>query len=1108
MRRSRRHALHLFLPAALLIAPSALAAPPANDFCSAPQSLPLAEAVSGTQVEAKNDYQIPSGCFTGVGQTPLPAVGRDVVYRFVAPEAGSYSFRVDGTATTEDVVLYVAGSCPTTGTPPITVTSCIAAANRTTGGGAETTACLALTSGQTVYVYADAATFSAGSTFTIEATRCTGASEPNDAPASALPLGCGIEGSISPGGDVDMFLVGMPAPGSRLFALTDGAAANSSDFDLRVTTATDTLEYDDADNDARHGLLAPNIAGRQMTGATSYLRIRHRTGLASEPYRLFSALHAPGAPTPETEPNDTVAQSDGSPRNYFSGAIGTTSDVDHFRFTVRKGDVVFVSLDADPGRNLTPFEPALALLDSAGVVLASVDDPNAVSSNASGAGTLDATTPHSPGEGVVYRARADGTLHARVTGLPGDYILSVAMDCRTLPATDLALSKAASPACVAAGGSLTYTLTVVNQGTTPARNVLVTDPLPAAVAFVSATPSQGSCRGTAMVFCHLGDIAPTASATVSIAVIANTSGTIVNTAAVTAASADDVGANDTASVTTNGACNDGSVCTTGDTCQSGVCTGTPIDCNDGNPCTDDGCVATSGCRHDANSAPCDDGNSCSVGDRCAGGACHGGPCHGTCAGGKECAQNRYEQCVCVDPSTSCGGTSPACDGECPAGQRCTAPATGAPCTCTPRPVCGAADGPYCAGFCPSGQRCVTTDSPTGPDCVCEPETSFCEVSSAPVCDGECPAGYACAAQGAICRCLPSTPLCGNATAPRCAGGCPLGQSCRPDASGACVCFSLDVACGGSAPVCDGRCPGEDERCAPGTGGSCVCAERDCVDRTFPECGGPCPNGKTCRPDTQSGTCVCDPNDTPCATSAFPECGGTCPTDQFCEPDTSSGGCVCEGGPVPCGSAAFPTCDGECPGDELCVTGTGGSCVCLAPTPDCAAAPAPACGGTCNDGSVCHATIDGASCECQPLPVDCGDAQAPFCNGDCQLGAMCLPSGGGRCACTSCALAAPAPLADVRFVSKTRLEWYNLDCATSYNVYRHLGPLTDANGDGLADSYGTCLAAGSIESRTTDTSSPPPGSLHSYLVTGENGAGEGSLGRSSAGLERPNVTPCP
>ena len=74
------------------------------------------------------------------------------------------------------------------------------------------------------------------------------------------------------------------------------------------------------------------------------------------------------------------------------------------------------------------------------------------------------------------------------------------------------------------------------------------------------------------------------------------------------------------------ACNDGDACTTGTSCSNGLCGGgKPLDCNDGNPCTDDSCDPTSGCLHGANAASCDDGDPCTSTDTCKAGVCAGVP---------------------------------------------------------------------------------------------------------------------------------------------------------------------------------------------------------------------------------------------------------------------------------------------------------------------------------------------------------------------------------------------------------------------------------------------------------------------------------------------------
>jgi uncharacterized repeat protein (TIGR01451 family) len=121
--------------------------------------------------------------------------------------------------------------------------------------------------------------------------------------------------------------------------------------------------------------------------------------------------------------------------------------------------------------------------------------------------------------------------------------------------TDMSVTKTDSPDPVAPGGTLTYHLTVTNNGTPamPATTsgVTLTDILPAGVTFVSVTPSTGTCSGTRTVVCNLGIFPSGAAATVDIVVTApNTSGTITNTASVSAATTDPTPGNNTATAMT------------------------------------------------------------------------------------------------------------------------------------------------------------------------------------------------------------------------------------------------------------------------------------------------------------------------------------------------------------------------------------------------------------------------------------------------------------------------------------------------------------------------------------------------------------------------------
>jgi uncharacterized repeat protein (TIGR01451 family) len=115
---------------------------------------------------------------------------------------------------------------------------------------------------------------------------------------------------------------------------------------------------------------------------------------------------------------------------------------------------------------------------------------------------------------------------------------------------DMAIVKTAVPNPVAEGSTLTYTLTVTNNGPTDATNVTTVDGLPSAVSFISAVPSQGSCSLSGVtVTCLLGTMNSGAVATVTIAVTAVTPSDVTNTATVSADQPDPNSANNTSSVT-------------------------------------------------------------------------------------------------------------------------------------------------------------------------------------------------------------------------------------------------------------------------------------------------------------------------------------------------------------------------------------------------------------------------------------------------------------------------------------------------------------------------------------------------------------------------------
>ena len=153
---------------------------------------------------------------------------------------------------------------------------------------------------------------------------------------------------------------------------------------------------------------------------------------------------------------------------------------------------------------------------------------------------------------VVVRPTAAGTLTNVVSVVgnledPDETNNGASQDTQVTPKADLSVTKTGSPDAVVAGDSLTYTLTVTNDGPSQATGVILTDTLPAGVTFDGANPSQGSCSEAAgVVTCDLGSLAGGASATVIVVVIPGAAGTVTNTARVEGDGTDLNGDNDTA----------------------------------------------------------------------------------------------------------------------------------------------------------------------------------------------------------------------------------------------------------------------------------------------------------------------------------------------------------------------------------------------------------------------------------------------------------------------------------------------------------------------------------------------------------------------------------
>jgi uncharacterized repeat protein (TIGR01451 family) len=133
---------------------------------------------------------------------------------------------------------------------------------------------------------------------------------------------------------------------------------------------------------------------------------------------------------------------------------------------------------------------------------------------------------------------------------PGNNSSTATTTVTAAPAADLSITKTAGAPPFGTGRDLAYTIVVGNAGPASAASAVLTDVLPAGTTFVSATPSQGSCSGTATVTCALGTIASGGSATITLHVtLPSTPGPVSNTATITSANPDPNPANNTSTAT-------------------------------------------------------------------------------------------------------------------------------------------------------------------------------------------------------------------------------------------------------------------------------------------------------------------------------------------------------------------------------------------------------------------------------------------------------------------------------------------------------------------------------------------------------------------------------
>ncbi len=329
--------------------------------------------------------------------------------------------------------------------------------------------------------------------------------------------------------------------------------------------------------------------------------------------------------------------------------------------------------------------------------------------------------------------------------------------------------------------------------------------------------------------------------------------------------------------------------------------------------------------------------------------------------------------------------------------------------------------------------------------------------------------------------------------------------CDPEAG---QCRRVPVVCDDGDPCTMDSCSEEAGGCVSSPvscddGNSCT---RDFCDpagggcRSVPEPDGlACDDGSVCtvRDECAAGSChgvpavTCDDGD-PCTVDACePQTGAclsqplSCDDGNACTRDSCSqrqGGCLhaLEPEGAPCSDGDF------CTEGDLCVAG---ACV-------------PGDPADCSDGDLCTTDL------CDPATGACGNAPVVCDDGDMCTIDSCEPGTG---ACLRFPVTLPEA-AGVRFDHNVWVMWSATPAADQWNTYRGTIPQSGLGSLPSASRYDqVCFESadlmGNGPTQSLDLASPPAGTAFYYLVSEEGLCGEGTLGRDSFALERPNAAPC-
>lgn len=230
------------------------------------------------------------------------------------------------------------------------------------------------------------------------------------AAAEALPSTWPVRmrGNIFPANDVDWYSFDAAA-GDRVYAavITSFDASSSGDSVLTLYRSDGTTVIEEDNNDGTFNASSSSIAGAEIPEeGTYFLRVRHDVATGTlRPYDLYVQVRS-GAPVSEVEPNDSLpGQSLLSSGGWVSGGLASDGDMDTYSITLNAGDTLFASLDADPERDATSWNPILRFAPF-GERSVQANDGNATSPNS---------------EALCFTVKNAGTYEVSVYSISGTF---------------------------------------------------------------------------------------------------------------------------------------------------------------------------------------------------------------------------------------------------------------------------------------------------------------------------------------------------------------------------------------------------------------------------------------------------------------------------------------------------------------------------------------------------------------------------------------------------------------------------------------------------------------------------------------------------------------